>query len=116
MAGSLGNPDSLNRYVYARDRPISVADPSGALSQACFFAIFAILGAVVAAIALVSFLVSAGPAGAFALILGILSNLGATALGGLAASFGFAGVVIFQVLTIVAGIVSAANLQQTCSS
>ncbi len=29
MAGSLGNPDSLNRYLYAKDRPVSVVDPSG---------------------------------------------------------------------------------------
>ncbi len=32
MAGSLGNPDSLNRYVYARDDPVSVVDPSGRFS------------------------------------------------------------------------------------
>lgn len=29
VAGSLGSPDSLNRYVYAKDNPVNMVDPSG---------------------------------------------------------------------------------------
>ncbi len=37
VAGSLGNPDSLNRYLYAKDDPVSVVDPSGKQSANCYF-------------------------------------------------------------------------------
>jgi len=30
VAGSLGNPASLNRYLYAKDDSVNVVDPSGA--------------------------------------------------------------------------------------
>ncbi len=29
MGGSLGSPDSLNRYLYAKDDPVNLVDPSG---------------------------------------------------------------------------------------
>ncbi len=60
MAGSLGNPDSLNRYLYASDDPVNRVDPSGLLNvsnqllKACIeWAVGAVLtvifGAIVAA-------------------------------------------------------------------
>ena len=43
VAGSLGQPDSLNRYVYAEDRPVSVVDPSGRQNWECLAAISSFL-------------------------------------------------------------------------
>lgn len=37
MAGSLGSPDSLNRYLYAKDDPVNVVDPSGRQSWGDIF-------------------------------------------------------------------------------
>lgn len=36
VAGSLGSPVSLNRYVYVGDNPVNVIDPGGKLP--CFLA------------------------------------------------------------------------------
>lgn len=38
MAGSLGDLNSANRYVYVGDNPISLVDPSGKMP--CWFAAF----------------------------------------------------------------------------
>jgi len=36
-AGSLGSPDSLNRYLYAKDDPVNLVDPSGRDFWSCFW-------------------------------------------------------------------------------
>lgn len=39
MGGSLGNPDSLNPYLYVGDNPVNGTDPSGRFTFGCYFAI-----------------------------------------------------------------------------
>ncbi len=60
VGGSLGNPDSLNRYLYAKDDPVNLVDPSGrdAIITACL--IGADIGVVVGAVALALSLMSGG--------------------------------------------------------
>ncbi len=48
MGGSVGSPDSLNRYLYAGDDPINQVDPSG---KDCFINLLVnLIGGVIAAI------------------------------------------------------------------
>jgi RHS repeat-associated protein len=42
VGGSLGNPDSLNRYLYAKDNPVNFTDPSGKDAASCVGAILVI--------------------------------------------------------------------------
>jgi len=39
VAGSLGSPDSLNRYLYAGDDPVNVVDPSGRDATSCILSL-----------------------------------------------------------------------------
>ena len=39
VGGSLGNPDSLNRYLYAGDDPVNVTDPSGKYTFAQWYSV-----------------------------------------------------------------------------
>jgi len=50
LRGSLSDPTSLNRYVYAGDDPVNLVDPSGTftLDLACIVTIIAALGAILA--------------------------------------------------------------------
>ncbi len=68
VAGSLGNPDSLNRYLYAKDDPVNMVDPSGRQSLAAI-CIAAAAGGILALI----LATLTGPGGFLALLL--LSDL-----------------------------------------
>ena len=90
VAGSLDNPDSLNRYLYAKDNPVNFTDPSGRFTYvgAVIFAIIsaissgvAILGAnIVLLEALLAEAALAGPAILLiaAVLIGLLAAIAAT--------------------------------------
>ncbi len=55
VGGSLGSPDSLNPYLYARDNPVNLTDPSGRDAIGCIVALVgSILGALGAIFAVVA--------------------------------------------------------------
>ena len=56
VAGSLGNPDTLNRYLYVGDDPVNETDPSGNASWWCAAALSGIVLGVVTYIQAVQWL------------------------------------------------------------
>jgi len=82
VAGSLGNPDSLNRYLYVKDDPVSVVDPSGKYSAAGLLGscLGAAVGAAVVTILSLAFgivtIPASLPAGVFVLVTALIACIG----------------------------------------
>jgi len=80
VAGSLGNPDSLNRYLYASDDPVNLVDPSGRDATTC---ILSLAGSIVGALASI--------VGVVASAAGLAAATGVALVG---AIFGFVGAIL----------------------
>ncbi len=103
-ASSLGNPDSLNRYVYVGDDPVNQVDPSGTFSLPCWLSVPINVFEVVTAAALIYSATLFGlPAAVVAFLSGPITAGTGIAIG-LAISFLYAFVVIAGVTTIIQGL------------
>ncbi len=93
VAGSLGNPASLNRYLYAKDDSVNVVDPSGA---DCFEAAAILLFSTLVLIGAILFIPEAALASIGAFIAAIAA--GGQTLGAIITAIGSYGLaVIFSI-------------------
>lgn len=101
MAGSLGQPDSSNRYLYAKDDPVNAVDPSGQLTLPCWLSVpINLFEGIGAAAGIVTATIFGLPAAVTAFLSGPITAGAGIAIG-LGISFLYAFVVIARVTTII---------------